>query len=416
MNNPVVTLTWQMSERNKFAAYMDRALRLRGHAMNSLTDPNTASVIWNTPAFATGSVKWTRTASSRLLLENGFSFNRERYDNLYQPGILSDRGTEAWYRNVRKDDTSTGLLWNASSAQLGNYPDRYNLQSSAAYVTGTHNIKFGVMYQWGYYRRYNNANADLYQTYQNGAPLRVTVLNTPLEVQENLDANAGLYAQDSWNTRKLTINYGLRWDYVKQRVVGQNAQVGRFANVPAYDDIVLPVWSNLSPRLSVVYDLAGNGKTAIRAGFNKFVTAATTGFAQLYNPTALTTFNLPWTDVNQDDIAQGERGCVYLTAGCAINFANLPSNFGVRSLARFDENIQRPYSLPLNIGLSHEVMPGLSIAAEYYKIWFRDLTLRVNTLLDENSYTRFETSNPLAGGTVPVWVLKPEFRGRVDNL
>jgi hypothetical protein len=37
---------------------------------------------------------------------------------------------------------------------------------------------------------------------------------------------------------------------VKQRVVGQNAQVGRFANVPAYDDIVLPVWSNFSPRLS----------------------------------------------------------------------------------------------------------------------------------------------------------------------
>ncbi len=65
MNNPVVRLTWQASERNKIAAYMDRALRLRGHAMGALTDPNTASVIWNTPTFATGSVKWTRTASSQ---------------------------------------------------------------------------------------------------------------------------------------------------------------------------------------------------------------------------------------------------------------------------------------------------------------------------------------------------------------
>ena len=59
----------------------------------------------------------------------------------------------------------------------------------------------------------------------------------------------------------------------------------------------------------MVYDLSGDGKTAIRAGFNKFVTAQTTGFAQLYNPTALTTQDLPWTDVNGDDIAQGERGC-----------------------------------------------------------------------------------------------------------
>jgi hypothetical protein len=39
----------------------------------------------------------------------------------------------------------------------------------------------------------------------------------------------------------------------------------------------------------MVYDLAGDGKTAVRVGFNKFVTAATTGFAQLYNPTALIT-------------------------------------------------------------------------------------------------------------------------------
>ena len=101
-------------------------------------------MIWNTPTFATGSAKWTSTLSSKLLLETGFSFNRERYDNLYQPGILAERGTAAWYRNVRKNDTSTGFLWNASSAQLGNYPDRYNFQGALSYVTGAHNIKVGV--------------------------------------------------------------------------------------------------------------------------------------------------------------------------------------------------------------------------------------------------------------------------------
>jgi hypothetical protein len=416
IDNPVVRLTWQVSEKNKLAFYGDRALRLRGHAMSSNTEANTASVVWNTPWFGTGSAKWTSTVSSKLLVENGFSFNRERYDNLYQPGILAERDTEAWYRNVRKNDTGTGLLWNASSAQLGNFPDRYNLQGAASYVTGTHNIKVGYQYQWGLYPRYNNANADLYQTYNNGVPFQVTVLNTPLQVRENLDANLGFYAQDSWTLNRLTLNYGLRFDMNKQTIAGQPAYVGRFANSRAYDDISFPTWSDWSPRLSMIYDLSGNGKTAVRVGFNRFMTAQTTGFAQLYNPTALTTFNLPWTDVNGDDIAQGERGCTYLTAGCEINFANLPTNFGVRSLARFDENIQRPYSLPLNIGVSHELFQGISIAAEYYKIWFRDITMRVNTLLDENSYNRFETANPLAGGTVPVWVLKPEFRGRVDNL
>jgi len=416
MDNPIIRLTWQMSERNKLTVHADRALRLRGHAMGALTEQNTASVIWNTPIFGTGSVKWTSTMSSRLLVESGFSFNRERYDNLYQPGIAAERGTDAWYRNVRKNDLSTQLLWNASGAQLGNYPDRYNIQGAMSYVTGTHNIKVGYQYQWGRYYRWNNANADLYQTYQNGAPLQVTVLNTPLTVQEDLDANLGLYVQDTWSLDRLTLNYGLRWDMNKQRIVGQPNQIGRFANVPAYDDIEFPSWKDFSPRLSMVYDLSGNGKTAVRVGFNRFMTAQTTGFSQLYNPTALTTQNLPWRDLNGDDVAQGERGCTYLTPGCEINFANLAANFGRRSLAQFDPDIQRPYSLPLNIGFTHELFSGFSVAAEYYHIWFRDITMRLNSLLDENSYNRFEVTSPLDGSVIPAWVIKPEFRGQVANV
>ncbi|HYE88578.1 MAG TPA: TonB-dependent receptor [Vicinamibacterales bacterium] len=418
MDNPVVRLTWQLSERNKLAVYMDRALRLRGHAMGALTDATTASVIWNTPTFATGSVKYTSTVSSKLLIEGGFSGNRERYDNLYQPGILAERNTDAWYRNVRKNDTSTQLLWNASSAQLGNYPDRYNLQGSASYVTGSHNVKVGGAWQFGKYLRYNNANADLYQTYNNGVPFQVTVLNTPLQVGEDLNANFGVYAQDTWTMNRLTLNYGLRFDLNKQTIRGQQAQIGRFANSPAYDSFqAVPTWKDLSPRLSAVYDIFGNGKTAVRVGFNKFVTAQTTGFSQLYNPTALASANLPWTDVNGDDIAQGERGCAgYPTVGCEINFANLPSNFGVRSLATPDANLRRPYSLPLNFGVSHELFTGFSLAAEYYRIGFKNITVRQNSALSADSYNRFEVVSPLDGSVIPAWVIKPEFRGRVANV
>ncbi|HEX7281971.1 MAG TPA: hypothetical protein VF239_07945, partial [Vicinamibacterales bacterium] len=303
-----------------------------------------------------------------------------------------------------------------SSAQLGNYPDRYNLQGAVSYVTGAHNVKIGVQHQWGKYPRYNNANGDLYQTYNNGVPFQVTVLNTPLRVEETLDANFGAYAQDSWNVNRLTLNYGVRYDFNKQTIVGQPTMVGRFANVPAYDDISFPTWSDFSPRLSAVYDIAGDGKTAVRAGYNKFVTAQTTGFAQLYNPTALTTFNLPWQDVNGDDIAQGERGCAFLSAGCEINFANLPTNFGVRSLAQFDPDIKRPYSLAFNLGVTREVMPGLSVAAEYYRIDFKNITVRQNTLLNANSYNQFNVVSPLDGSVIPAWVIKPEFRGQVANV
>ena len=137
--------------------------------------------------------------------------------------------------------------------------------------------------------------------------------------------------------------------------------MGRFANIAAYDDIVLPTWKEFSPRVSAVYNLSGDGKTAVRVGYNKFVTAQTTGFAQLYNPTALTTQQLAWTDVNSNDIADGERGCAgYPSLGCEINFAGLPTNFGVRSLAQFDPDLKRPYQLAFNAGITHEVLTGLT--------------------------------------------------------
>ena len=157
--------------------------------------------------------------------------------------------------------------------------------------------------------------------------------------------------------------------------------------------------------MSIIYDLSGNGKTAVRVGFNKFMTAQTTEFAQLYNPTALTTFNLPWTDVNQDDIAQGERGCVYLTPGCENNFTNLRRT---SASARWPDSIRTSSVLTRCRSTSASrtsFCPGCRFPRNT-TVWFRDITLRVNTLLDENSYTQFETSNPLAGGTMPVWVLK----------
>ncbi len=87
-----------------------------------------------------------------------------------------------------------------------------------------------------------------------------------------------------------------------------------------------------APRFGLAYDLFGNGKTALKFSINRYNASRTTGDAnsgaQRYNPLARTSITLNWTDLNKDDIAQGELGCVYLTAGCEINLSGLPSNFG----------------------------------------------------------------------------------------
>ena len=67
--------------------------------------------------------------------------------------------------------------------------------AAMSYVTGSHNIKVGFQDRSGRIRRYNNANADLYQTYNNGAPLqRHGAEHAAARSSEDLDANLGIYA------------------------------------------------------------------------------------------------------------------------------------------------------------------------------------------------------------------------------
>jgi hypothetical protein len=70
-------VTWQISPRNKLSAYFDEIDKYRGHDMQSNEDPETASLRWFSPAYNTGSLKWTSTVSNRMLLEAGYSRNLE---------------------------------------------------------------------------------------------------------------------------------------------------------------------------------------------------------------------------------------------------------------------------------------------------------------------------------------------------
>ena len=392
INSALVRLTWQVSAKNKLSAYADHIDKTRGAAMGQGDDQTTSSVVWDSPNYTTETVKWTSTASSKLLIEGGYSSNIERYNNRYPPGIEKPYGSAAWLANARHFDSSRGRQWVASARETGQYPDRYNAQASASYVTGSHSVKAGFQDSWGVFNHTYRANADLYQNYLSGRPSTVTLLDTPIWSAERLKAALGLYAQDVWTLKRATFTLGGRWDYVSEQVVGQPAQSGRFANVPAFTDIDMPTWKTFSPRVAVVYDLSGTGKTAVRVGFNRFQAAATTTLASLYNPSAFVTTNAAWTDVNGDDIAQGERGCVYLTPGCEINFATVPANFGVISLSNPDPGLARPYVDQFNVGVTRELLRGVSVSAEWFHNDSRQIMER-NNILQPGAYSNGTVTN-----------------------
>jgi hypothetical protein len=438
INSALARLTWQVSPRNKLSFYHDRIHKDRAGAMNPGDDQTTAAIHWNSPIYMTGTAKWTSTVSNRLLVEGGYSTNIERYNNLYQDGIEHAFGTTLWYSTATRQDTGYGTRYVAGAPETGQFPDRYNAQASASYVTGSHNLKFGFQDSWGKFRHTYHANGDLAEIFISGKPSTVTLYATDPFGEERLKANLGIYAQDSWTLKHLTVNGGLRYEYVKQQVDGMPTAYGTFAVIQAFNDIPVGPFKNWSPRVAVVYDLTGDGKTAIRAGYNKFTNSSTTNFAGDIDPANganVTAAGIAWTDSNSDGIADYKVGhdangnlvgCVYLTPGCEINFAQVRSNFGSVPLTQYASGFQRPYANAYNLGVQRELMHGVSATFEWFHSdlknnfanfnFARPGTLNADGTVTNATYRAVTVFSPIDGSPITMYDAVSTAANQLSNI
>lgn len=417
IRSAMMRLTWQISSKNKLGAYYDRLYKTRGHDMTAGTDPASASFIWRSPVYYTTQIKWTSTISSRLLFDAGYGSNVNITVQKMQDGIEQQRGTPAWYAGAARLDRDLGTAWAATSNIPTFVPTKYYLTSSATYVTGSHSIKSGVQFGTGWFETRQDAQADLQQDYRSGVPDSVIIRNTPFRFRDTMTRDLGLYVQDSWTVRRLTVNGGLRFEWLNAENTALTSPAGRFAPARSFPTTPnLPNWSDVAPRIGLAYDLFGNAKTAVKFSLNRYNDSRTTGIAAQYNPLALSTARLTWRDLNGDDIAQGELGCVYLTPGCEINLAQMPANFGVRSLRTYDPSTERPYNVLSNIGIQHQLLPRLSVSGSVVQNRFYRLPLRDNLLRTRADYTPVTVVSPLDGQLITVYNLAASKVSQVAEL
>jgi hypothetical protein len=428
IRSALARLTWQITPKLKLGAYQDEIDKYRGHDMQSLYDPETAAIQWFSPAYHTNQAKLTYTATSRLLLEGGFSSNLEYYTNSYRPDIEKPRGSAEWYANTGMNELDLGGFKRAAPGQNTQSPARYNWMGSASYVTGAHNFKTGFQYQRGTFYHTVDANGDLYQIYRSnstGVPYTVPSLafirNTPLaKYGERLNHDIGVYVQDTFTMKRLTMTGGFRYEWLNAQVEPASSPAGRFVPARQFGAIKnLPDWHDPAPRFSMVYDLFGNSKTALKYSVNRYNQARTTGIASTYNPFQSQTTTIAWTDLNGDNIAQGglsfnpdgtrQTPCVYLTAGCEINLAQIPANFGTASPNEYGA-YPRTWNIEHGVEIQHELLPRLSLTGSWFHGSFHNLTTTINRSWQFDgdptknpNYTPATIYNPLTGEAITIY-------------
>ena len=422
VKNMTARLTSQLSSRNKVTAYMDRAYKNVFHSFSAGQDPATASVRWPPILYYTAAAKWTATVTNKLFFELGVGAVANNYAYRYQEGIHQDRGTPAWYATAARQDIALSTLTTAATREEFHYPMLQMLQSSASYVTGSHSFKAGLQVRQGTFKQGYDANADLIQRYRNGIPDSVSVYNTPVRSFDRMNADVGTFAQDSWTVKRMTVNAGMRFEYVNSKVEATSVEAGRFVGARSFPEVPnLPNWFNVAPRFGVVYDLTGDAKTALRASVNKYNISQATTFAERYDPASFASDVRNWSDC---DYLPGTSTCSPLVLptnrdGIAQNNEIGPSNnalFGVASTRRPDPDIKRTYNVEYSAGVDRQLFSGVSVSGSWYRRTWHNLPTQINTLVNYSDYTPFQTPNPLTGEPMTVYNLNPAKQGQVDLI
>jgi hypothetical protein len=400
--------TAQLNSKNKVTAMYDHLPKYRGHRDIELgTVAPEATVVQDTPKAFNAQAKWTSTATSKLLLEAGFSEQYYDYTLEYRPEVRGPDENPP-YGDISHFDTITGRRTVAAMRDFRDIFPFYNLYGASSYITGSHSFRFGVQWGRGWIKSFRTANGDMVQRYNNGAPFQVQRWNFPINpAQSDLDLLMGVFLQDSWTLKRVTLNPGIRFEVIQGSVPAQTAPAGRFVPARSFEAIDdLPNWSNWAPRLGVAYDMFGDGRTAIKGSVGKYMQQEATGFAARYNPLAEGSDIVTWNDLNRNDIAEDNE------LGRPNN-----ANLGVRRNRNPDPDMKRPYQLLYNVGVTHQLASRLSVSANYFRRDYKNMMNTVNLAVPLSAYTLVNIPDPRGNGeTLPIYNLQPAYLGLVNEL
>ena len=199
------------------------------------------------------------------------------------------------------------------------------------------------------------------------------------------------YIQDSYSRGKFRVNGGIRYDWQTSKYLGGciapsvlrpdilPSQCENATNIDPTTGKKLQAFSNLGPRLSVTYDVLGNGKTSVHASYSYYFATKITlanNLGGLFSQPALTwgpnqssgacstTAGAPcWNDANKDSVIQINE----LIGTPTSNNARFNTTTGVFAPAgnTVDPSTKIGRTREFVAGIQHELIANLAVGVDY---------------------------------------------------
>jgi hypothetical protein len=234
---------------------------------------------------------------------------------------------------------------------------------------GSHNFKIGgewLRETYTFYRGRDGDGAlpgDVLHVLNNGNPATVYLFQSPSVSENGLYTFSG-FVQDTWRvTSRLTVNAGVRVDHYRGFLPAQTSppQSGPQASIGAAGPQIefaavdkIFSWTLPAPRLGVIYDISGSGKTVLKFNAGLYWWNPGTNISQNVNPNPPDWWRqYAWTDGNRNGVWDpGEQGQIVASRG------------GVGS-AVVDPELKDQRTGEIGAWLEREVMPNFGVRVGY---------------------------------------------------
>jgi hypothetical protein len=172
------------------------------------------------------------------------------------------------------------------------YDSNWQAFDNFSWTLGRHSVKFGYEFRRTSITQFLGTNYRGRLVFDTLADFLAGNVTVGSQSQGNsrrhsYQNNHGIYLQDSYRLmQRLTLNFGMRWDYfgvfheknnLLSNITAFDPAGGTLAltqvGLPGLDHLYEPVYTNFAPRASFSWDPFGKGKTVIRSGFGVFFDA-----------------------------------------------------------------------------------------------------------------------------------------------